>query len=206
MVPKLHIRRLPLAILIGVVLFVALMGGILVNRARTPGVARLVEPSPSDADYRIKEVRLQEQGRDGTEWQLEAEQGEIFEKQGKTSLRKVRVRVSESARQWTLSGDVGELHQGTKDVELRGNVVVESSDGLRIETQRVYWAAGAERAWSPDPVTISYGEGVRIEGQGFEVRPGEAAATVRGRLRATLVPGKARVPERPMPAVAGRRP
>jgi LPS export ABC transporter protein LptC len=205
-VPKLHIRKLPLAILTCVVLFVTVVTGILVTRARTSRVTRPAEPAASSAEYRIKEVRLQEQGKDGIEWQLEAEYGEIFEKQGKTTLRKVTVRVSEPTRQWRLSGDDGELRQATKDVELRGNVVVESSDGLRIETQRVYWTAGEERAWGLDPVTIRYGEGVTIEGQGFEVRPKEAAAIVRGRVRATLVPGKVRVPERGSIAATERRP
>jgi LPS export ABC transporter protein LptC len=192
-------------ILAGVALFVAAVTGILVARARTSGVTR-VEPAPSTAEYRIKEVRLQEQGKDGIEWQLEAEYGEVFEKEGKTRLRKVTVRVTEPARQWQLSGDDGELRQTTKDVELRGNVVVESSDGVRIETERVYWTAAEERAWGPDPVTIRYGEGVTIAGQGFEVRPKEAAAIVRGRVRATLLPDKVKVPDRATLAGAGRRP
>jgi LPS export ABC transporter protein LptC len=186
--------KLPFAILACVAVFLAVVVGVLVTRARVPRATEVTEPAPSKAEYRIKEVRLEEHGRDGTLWQLEAEYGEIFEKEGKTAMRKVTVRVTQPSRQWKLSGDEGELYQATKDVQLRGNVVLESSDGLRVETERVSWVAKEERAWSDDPVTIRYGEGVTINGTGFEVRAGAAAATIKGRVRATLIPAKVERP------------
>jgi LPS export ABC transporter protein LptC len=188
-------RKLPFAILACVALFLVGLVGVLVVRSRTPRVPEALEPAPSKAEYRIKEVRLEEHGKDGTQWQLDAEYGEIFEKQGKTSMRKVTVRVTQPSRQWKLYGDQGDLYQATKDIELRGNVVLESSDGLRVETERVNWTAKDERAWGDDPVTIRYGEGVTIQGKGFEVRSGEAAATIKGRVRATLLPGKLNLPK-----------
>ena len=33
-------------------------------------------------------------------------------------------------------------------MELRGNVVLVSSDGLRLETERLRWDAEAQRAWT----------------------------------------------------------
>jgi LPS export ABC transporter protein LptC len=188
-------RKLPFAILACVAVFLVGVVGLLVARSRTPRPPEALEPAPSKAEYRIKEVRLEEHGKDGTQWQLDAEYGEIFEKQGKTSMRKVTVRVTQPSRQWKLSGDQGDLYQATKDVELRGNVVLESSDGLRVETERVNWTAKDERAWGEEPVTIRYGEGVTIQGRGFEVRSGEAAATIKGRVRATLIPGKLNLPK-----------
>jgi LPS export ABC transporter protein LptC len=187
-------RKLPFVILACVALFLVGIVGLLVARSRAPRPPEALEPAPSKAEYRIKEVRLEEHGKDGTQWQLDAEYGEIFEKQGKTSMGKVTVRVTQPSRQWKLSGDQGELYQATKDVELRGNVVLESSDGLRVETERVNWTAKDERAWGDEPVTIRYGEGVTIQGRGFEVRSSEAAATVKGRVRATLIPGKLNLP------------
>ena len=44
--------------------------------------------------------------------------------------------------------------QATKDVTLTGNVVLVSSDGLRLETERLRWDADAQRAWTDEPVTI----------------------------------------------------
>src|SRR5207249_2749853 len=94
-------------------------------------------------------------------WQLDAEYGEIFEEQGKTVMKKVIIRINEPARAWTVSGDEGELLRDTKDVELRGHVVVVSSDGLRMETTRLNWAAKEQRVWTDEPSFAGAGAGPR---------------------------------------------
>lgn len=183
-----HMRKLPLAILGCVALFIALVVGLLVAKARAPRPVA-TETAPTKADYRIKEVHLQEQNRDGARWHLDAEYGEIFEDQGKTVMRKVTIRIEEPTRAWTVSGDEGDLAQGTKDVELRGNVVLVSSDGLRLETSRLNWAAADRRAWTDEAVTI-YKGGAVVRGQGFESRVAQEATSIKGRLRATFGKGK----------------
>ena len=65
-------RKAPLIILMLVVVFVAAVVGVLVRRARMPRSIP-TEPVVTNADYRLKQIRLQEQGRDGSRWQLDAE-------------------------------------------------------------------------------------------------------------------------------------
>ncbi len=178
-------RKLPLAILACVALFLAVVVGVLMTRSRGPS-AQPVEPTSTGADYRIKEVHLQEEGRDAR-WQLDAEYGEVFEDQGRTMMRKVVVRVEEPARVWTVRADEGDMMRDSKDVELRGHVVLETSDGLRLETDRLAWAAKEQRAWTNDPVTIHRGALV-VRGSGFESRVNDGATTVRGRVRAVVRP------------------
>jgi LPS export ABC transporter protein LptC len=180
-------RKIPIAILTCVVIFVGVVVGVLLTRSRGPLAQPASEPAPTKADYRIKEIHLQEEGKNATRWQLDAEYGEMFEAQGKTALRKVQVRVEEPARVWTVSADEGEMQRESKDVELRGRVVLTTSDGLRLETERLAWTAKEERAWTDAPVTI-YRGGVVVHGRGFESRVNEGATTIRGRLRAVLNP------------------
>ena len=180
--------KVSLAILTCVVIFIGSVVGVLMTRSRAPKAEPTVDPSPvTKADYRIKEVHLQEEGRGATRWQLDAEYGEIFEDQGKTALKKVQVRVDEPARVWTVSADEGDMLRESKDVELRGHVVLQTSDGLRLETERLAWAAKEQRAWTNHPVTIYRGALV-VRGQGFESRVNEGATIIRGRLRAVLTP------------------
>jgi LPS export ABC transporter protein LptC len=179
-------RKLPIAILVCVVLFVGVVVGLLFVKTRQPQ-AMPPEAVPTAADYRIKQVHLQEEGRDATRWQLDAEYGEVFEEQGKTVMKKVTVRVEQPARVWTVSADEGEMMRESKDIELRGNVVVVTSDGLRIETPRLSWTAKEERAWTNEPVTI-YRGAVVVRGRGFESRVKEDITTIRGRLRAIMTP------------------
>lgn len=180
---KLHTQRFSRFILVGVALFVAVMATVLVVRGRAARTPK-TEIVSTKADYRIKQVHLQEEARGGVRWQLDADQAEAYEQSGKTTLRKVRIRIEEPERSWTVTGDEGELAQGTKDVELRGNVVLISSDGLRLETARLRWDAARRRAWSDDPVTV-FRQGAVVRGQGLEARVGEQTE-IKGRVRATL--------------------
>src|SRR6266545_3089638 len=104
-------------------------------------------------------------------------------------MKKVTIRINEPSRAWTVSGDEGDLFRDTKDVELRGHVVVVSSDGLRMETNRLNWAAKEQRVWTDDPVTI-WRTGVVVRGQGFESRVKEEVTRIKGRARATITRGQ----------------
>ena len=166
--------------------FVAAVVLMLIGRSRGP-VAETREVVQSKADYRIKEVHLQEEDK-GARWQLDAEYGEIFEGQGRTVMKKITVKINARGRDWTVTGDEGEMQQATKDVQLRGNVVVMSSDGLRMETERLNWTAAEKRAWTDQPVTLRQNRGVVVRGQGFDSRFEEESAIVKGRVRATILP------------------
>jgi LPS export ABC transporter protein LptC len=196
-------HKAPFIILTLVVVFLSVVVGVLVHRARIPR-ALPTEPASTRADYRLKQVRLQEQGREGSRWQLDAEYSETFEDQSKTTMKKVTIKVDQpskggqASRSWTVTGDEGDLNQDTKDVELRGNVVLVSSDGLRLETERLRWQADAQRAWTDAPVII-YRSGAVVRGTGFESRVAEEVSSVKGRVRATFKRGPA-----PEPAIPGR--
>jgi len=177
-------RRIPLVILGFVVVFLSIVVGLLVTKSRGTRVPPS-EATQTTADYRIKEVHLQEQDRAGGRWQLDAEYGEIFEGQGRTVMKKVTIRVNQPTRTWTVTSDEGELQRDTRDVELRGHVVVVTSDGLRLETNRLNWTAAEQRAWTNEPVTI-YRDSVVVQGQGFESRVNEETTHIKGRLRATI--------------------
>ena len=104
---------------------------------------------------------------------------------GKTSLWKVTVGVQDSDRTWKVTSEEGDLIKDTKDVELRGNVVLISSEGLRVETSVLRWNNAEGRAWTDQPVTIYKGGGV-VTGFGLDARPSDEIAFVRGRVKATF--------------------
>jgi LPS export ABC transporter protein LptC len=180
----LHTQRLSRGILVAVALFVVIVAGILIARGRA------VRPESADrvamkADFRVKDVNLREEARGGVTWLLQAEQAEAFEATGKTTLKKVRITIDEPGRNWVVTGDEGEMTQASKDIELRGNVVLVSSDGLRLETARLRWAAADQRAWTDDPVTV-YRSGAVVKGTGLEARVGEQATEIKGRVQAVF--------------------
>jgi LPS export ABC transporter protein LptC len=177
-------RSLSLIALAIVLAFVAVLAVLLTSRSPR-GNSPPTATSPSQADYRITEVHLREEAGDGVRWELDAAHAEVFERSGKTLMRQVSIRVEQPGRRWTVTGDEGELLQSSKDVELRGNVVVVSSDGLRLETSVLRWDAERRRAWTQEPVTVVR-DGLVVRGRGLDATVGDRAATIAGPVRAVF--------------------
>ena len=179
-----HTQRISRIIFVCITLFVVVVVGVLMVRGRGAQVDS-GEPVTTKADYRIKEVSLQEEMKDGVSWQLQADQAETFEQADKTVLRKVRIQIQEPERSWSVTGDEGEMIQATKDVVLKGNVVLVSSEGMRLETTRLRWDADTRRAWTDDPVTV-YQKGTMVQGKGLDARVGDRHTRIKGRIQATF--------------------
>ena len=176
-------RRLAGLILAVVAVFVVAVAGTLVAKSRTARV-EATGGATSSADLRIKEVDLEEISG-GVRWRLRAEQALVFETEGRTALRRLAVDVFERERSWTIVGEEGDLFRKTRNVEVRRNVVVTSSDGLRLETSVLRWQGAERRLWTDAPVRLSR-HGATVSGTALDVRIRDDTTTVAGRVRATF--------------------
>src|SRR5262245_4839596 len=171
------------AILGMVVVFVLAVAGTLIAKSRVPP-AETVGSVASSADLRIKEAQIEEV-TGGVRWRLKAEQALIFDTEARTALRTIAVDVFERDRSWTIAGDEGDLFQATKNVEIRKNVVVTSSDGMRLETNVLRWQGAEKRLWTDEPVRLSR-KGAVVDGTAFQVRMNEEYTTLEGRVHAVF--------------------
>jgi LPS export ABC transporter protein LptC len=175
------------------VLFIALLAGLagtVVWRARgRPAVPPA--PPPSEADYRITEIHIDETLEGNLRWSLDADRADVYDQRGRTHLRRVTVRVYSQDAVWTVTGDQGILDHDRRDVSVRGNVVVTSDDGLTLRTAALYWR-NEDRVLSTDgPVEITRA-GTTITGRGLDVRMREQEATLAHDVRVVIRdPGKA---------------
>jgi len=181
-------RRLAHAILAIVVAFVLVVAATLYARTRAREVEP-VGPAPVKADLNVKEVRIEEESGK-VRWRLSAEQALIYDEQraGRTELRRVSVEVDEPNRTWTIVSDEGQYLQAEKKIELRGNVVVTASDGLRLETEVLRWSGEERRLWTDAPVVLS-GRSAVVRGRSLEVAMASDATIIGGRVRARFEPG-----------------
>jgi LPS export ABC transporter protein LptC len=182
-------RNLARGILVVVAVFVVVVAMTLIARSRAARTESF-GPAPTTADLRIKEVDLEEETK-GVRWRLRAEQALMYDQEGRTNLRKLAVRVFERNRSWTIVGDEGDLYRDPRNVELRRNVVVTSSEGMRLETSVLRWDADEQRLWTDAPVTITR-DGSVVHGTGLEVRLDDESTTVQGRVRASFARKAAR--------------
>lgn len=195
-------HKLSSGILVIVALFVLAVAGMLIARGRDVQTAPDDLP-PSKADYRIKEVHLQEKS-EKVVWKLDADQAEIFEREGRTVLRRITVAIQQPDRTWTVTGEEGELVDATKDVTIRKNVVLVSSDGITLKTDHLRWQAKEKRMWTDAPVTL-YRNGAVVTGQGLESQLAEERTTVKGRVRAIFTRARSDSLPSPVSGLAGER-
>jgi len=173
-----------------VAVFVVVVTTTLVVKSRSASVEPIGGPAPSKADLQIKHVDLEEEGK-GVRWRLKAEQALIFDQAGLTQLRRPIANIYQRDRAWTIVGEEGDLDRTSNNVEVRGNVVVTSDDGLRLETSVLRWDAENKRLWTDVPVKISR-QGSVVSGSGLSVLMADEATTVNGRVRATFLVSQTR--------------
>ena len=191
-----HMDRAAAGITLGVILFVTVVIGVLIVKGHRASAPR-EEIVSSQADQEIREIHIQEDSKGGGHrWRLDAERAETFPGTGKTLLRKVTIGVEEPGRRWKVTSDEGDLVQDTRDVELRGNVVFVSSEGMRLETTVLRWMNAEGKVWTDQPVTI-YRSGGVVKGTGFDAQPSQETALVRGHVTATFSLTKAGTPAAP---------
>ena len=176
--------RFAAAAILGMVLvFVLAVAGTLIAKSRVPPTEATGSVA-SSADLRIKEAHIEEE-TGGVRWRLKAEQALIFDVEGRTTLRSITVDVFERDRTWTIVGEEGDLFQATKNLEIRKNVVLTSSDGVRLETSVLRWQGAEKRLWTDAPVRLSRG-GAVADGTGLEVRMAEEYTTLAGRVHSVF--------------------
>jgi LPS export ABC transporter protein LptC len=181
-------HRLAAGILGLVAAFVLLVAGTLIAKSRTTPVES-APPAVSSADFRIKEAQIEEDAG-GVRWRLTAEQVLVFDAEGRTALRRISVKVFERDREWTIAGEEGDLFHATRNIEIRNNVVITSSDGLRLETSVLRWQAAEKRLWTDTPVRLAR-DGATAEGTALDVRTADGSLTLAGRVRTTFTgPGR----------------
>jgi LPS export ABC transporter protein LptC len=176
-------RFVAAAILGMVVVFIFAVAGTLIAKSRVPP-SEAPGTVASSADLRIKEAQIEEVTA-GVRWRLKAEQALMFDAEGRTALRAINVDVFERDRSWHIVGEEGDLFQTTKNLEIRKNVVVTSSDGVRLETSVLRWQGAEKRLWTDAPVRISRG-GAVTDGSSLDVRMAEEYTTMGGRVHAVF--------------------
>lgn len=176
-------RRLSTVFLLTFLALLVTLGGTIALRGRT----RPPEPvaAPPEADYRIKEIHIHETLEGNLRWRLDADQAEVFEKEKQTVMRQVTVTVFSKDQVWTARGDEGVLENESRDVTLRGNVVVTSNDGLELTAPHLRWENAARRLSTAGAVTIRR-PGTTITGRGLEVEMATQRAVLAGRVRVVV--------------------
>jgi LPS export ABC transporter protein LptC len=178
-------KRLSTLFLVVFLVLAAGLGGFVAWRAKSRKAPEPVATPPTQADYQIKEVHIDETLEGNLRWTLDADQAEVFDPQRRTVMQRVVIRVFSRDGSWTVTADRGTLENETRDVLLEGNVLVRSSDEVEIRTERLAWR-NKDRLLSSDlPVRIQRA-GTTITGRHLAVAMGDQRATLDENVRVVI--------------------
>ena len=178
-------RRLSTLFLVCFVAVLAGLSGFIAWKIRSRAAPPTQPTTAQDADYRIREIHINETLEGNLRWTLNADQAEVYDQKGITLMRKVTIQVFSKDGDWTVTSNEGTLDNNRRDVSLNGNVVIRSSDGLEMHTETLGWNNEKRALATNDAVTISR-EGTTITGKGLEVQMQDETAAIQEKVRVVI--------------------
>jgi LPS export ABC transporter protein LptC len=165
-------KRIKIAILISfgfIVLVVSLSLWVHHKTKKTPDDLPLPKIVFEGADSRIEKIRFVEEKQGQKTWELEAKAIQQYQGQNVMILEDVKVNFfMKDGRTLTLSGNRGKVYQDTKNMELEGNIVVNSSEGYHLKTNSMTYNHQEKKIRTPDQVELD-GEKIWMKGRGVLV-------------------------------------
>jgi LPS export ABC transporter protein LptC len=148
----------------------------------TPGGKDVRVPDQEARDFTLTE------SLEGTKnWTLWASYAAMFNDQSLVDAKTVRIEFfdKEGKRSSTLVAKQGRVHQRTNDLEARGDVVVTTESGIRMETDSLRWENRAGKIVSDGFVKVTRKHDV-VTGYGFESDPNLDHFHIRREVRAQV--------------------
>jgi len=162
-----------------------------VNADSAPTTQPATLGSIERADAKISEFIFTQTKGDIVEWQVQAKQARLFEREKQARLTGVDITFyGEKGTELTLSGEEGTLDIATKDLVLANQtepLVVETRSGYTIYTNHLAWKDETKEIRTDDPVRI-VGHGIEVTGRGLLGRMAAQEFEILGDVHVDLVP------------------
>lgn len=148
------------------VLFAILMVEILIVAPREIGMSSrtdsplLSQSETSEPNSQVmRGIHMVESKGERREWELNSDHAFTKESGGRWKLENVRIRFfAEAEVFYDVTGKEGEVNVQTKDVEIRGDVKMISSNGYTFRAPKLNYKADGRQILTKDPVEVKGGQ------------------------------------------------
>lgn len=153
------------------VLLATFLGYLLLRNADlVPYSQSLTRESIEQADAKILEFFFTQSKGDVVQWQVQAKQARLFEREKRAVLRDVALTFyGTGGDEVTVHGEEGTLDTATKNFRLANRqtpIVVKTRSGYTIYTNHLVWTDEVREIRTDDPVRM-IGHGLEVRGQGL---------------------------------------
>ena len=111
----------------------------------------------------------------------------MFESKGYSKVSRVKILFYGPEGEVTsvLTSERGRVAERSRDLQAFGDVVLESSEGVTVETESLLWDNRNEKIWSKEFVTVTSGNEV-LTGYGFDSDPGLKNVNVHSQVKISV--------------------
>jgi len=132
------------------------------------GDEEIIPTADTKADLSLNEIHYVETKGEKKEWELRAKSAHHFLKEDLTLLKDLTVTFfAEGDKVIVMRGKEGSIKM-KKEIEVRGNVEITSSDGYRVVTESLHYTEEKRQIYTRDPVMFEK-KGMRLRGIGLLV-------------------------------------
>lgn len=162
-----------------------------VNQNSSPSPQSVAPSAIEQADAKISGFTFTQTKGDTVEWEIQAKQARLFEREKQALLNDVDVTLyGAQGKELTVSGEEGTFNTTTKHFVLanrKNPLVVETRGGYTIYTNHLEWANDKKQISTDDDVRI-VGHGVEVTGRGLLGKLGSEEFEVLQDVRVALIP------------------
>lgn len=110
---------------------------------------------PENVDVQLKDVHFTEVGDPDLTWEIRADTAKFAKKENLAFFDRVTIRlIRTDGKTLTLTGNEGRIHTDTRDAEVTGSVVIVSSNGDIVETDRLQYSHADRRIFTDRKITL----------------------------------------------------
>lgn len=162
-------RKIKIAIIS--ILFLAIAAGVFftVMKISSEKKSNVIKILPDEADVRIQDFIFTEVGRNNVKWEVRAKMAQYQKKINIATFDKVQITLTtQQGKVYIMTGDEGKMQTETKDVELKGHVVVISDSGDKFSTDYLCYSDAQKKVYTDAPVMMA-NEKMKIQGVGLSI-------------------------------------
>lgn len=182
--PPLRVSRRPLPAVRALFALALVIGLGACERAQT---ARPTSSTVELPDQEVSDFVLTETDEGAIQWKMFARSAAIYNARNVVIASGIRVDFfdEKGERSSELTAHEGEIHQLTRDMVARGNVVMQTSEGTRMSTQQLRFLNRTQKIVSDQFVRVER-DGDVLTGYGFESDPNLNHFEFKRRVQATV--------------------
>ncbi len=138
-------------------------------------------------DQIITDFEITETASGRRDWTMHADSAYLYERRNLLEAKSIEVTFYDEKGEVrsVLQANYGKLNRSTDDMEARGNVIVTSKDGVKLETPSLTWLNKQRKIVSDDTVKVTREHDI-LTGWGFRGDPDLGTFKILRNMKATI--------------------